>query len=363
MSANTNWSSVFNNAGSNSSQSNSNNNVPTPQATPQNAIAVMQNPNASPDDQMAAANWLRQSVYGNQQQQQGGVPGILGQMSGASPASAQSILRLVQGRGSSLGAGASAGNGDTQSGISAQASNTLPNTSTLSSVLSNPIVGALAGGALGALGGGGKGAIAGAIGGPMLGSNVAQALNAAQANDPTTNLAALSAKYLPLLAASYAGSFYKNPTAPTSYGRPASQNETLAEVTPKTPASGGHWYTYGTLPDETAQGHAAGGAITDPMANASPLSAGVAAPSETGQRFVQGKGSGLDDLVPAKLSDGEYVMDAQSVATLGGGSSKAGAQKLDKMRQNIRKDAGKRMVKGKQFMTPKDPEHYLPDED
>jgi hypothetical protein len=359
MSANTNWSSVFNNAGSNSSQSNSNNNVPTPQATPQNAIAVMQNPNASPDDQMAAANWLRQSVYGNQQQQQGGVPGILGQMSGASPASAQSILRLVQGRGSSLGAGASAGNGDTQSGISAQASNTLPNTSTLSSVLSNPIVGALAGGALGALGGGGKGAIAGAIGGPMLGSNVAQALNAAQANDPTTNLAALSAKYLPLLAASYAGSFYKNPTAPTSYGRPASQNETLAEVTPKTPASGGHWYTYGTLPDETAQGHAAGGAIADPMANASPLSAGVAAPSVTGDSYIHGKGSGTEDLVPARLANQEFVIPADVVASLGDGSSDEGANKLYNLMDNVRKHKAPALAKGKLPPDAKSPERYM----
>lgn len=37
------------------------------------------------------------------------------------------------------------------------------------------------------------------------------------------------------------------------------------------------------------------------------------------------------------LSDGEYVIDADTVAALGDGSSKAGASVLDKFRQEIRK--------------------------
>jgi hypothetical protein len=37
------------------------------------------------------------------------------------------------------------------------------------------------------------------------------------------------------------------------------------------------------------------------------------------------------------LSDGEYVFDADTVAALGDGSSKAGAAVLDKMREAIRK--------------------------
>jgi len=36
------------------------------------------------------------------------------------------------------------------------------------------------------------------------------------------------------------------------------------------------------------------------------------------------------------LSDGEYVFDADTVAALGDGSSKAGAEILDKFRQEIR---------------------------
>jgi hypothetical protein len=232
--------------------------------------------------------------------------------------------------------------------------------SSLTSALANPAIGALLGAGLGAIGGGGKGALAGAALGPMLGSNVSQIMQAAHDKDPSTSLAALSARYLPLLAASYAGAFYKNPTAPTSYGRPSSQNQTLADVTPKSkPQTNNSWYTYGSIPDYTG-GHAAGGAIHDPMSPMGSLSQGVAAPGETGQRFVDGPGDGTSDDVNAKLSDGEYVFDAGTTAMLGNGSSKAGAQKLDKMRENIRKDAGKKMVKGKQFMKSKNnPMDYM----
>lgn len=53
--------------------------------------------------------------------------------------------------------------------------------------------------------------------------------------------------------------------------------------------------------------------------------------------FVSGGAmSGQGDTVPAMLSDGEYVMDADTVAALGDGNSKAGAGALDQMRQNIR---------------------------
>lgn len=53
--------------------------------------------------------------------------------------------------------------------------------------------------------------------------------------------------------------------------------------------------------------------------------------------FVQGQGDGQSDDIPAMLADGEYVFDADTVAALGNGSSKAGALQLDKMRQAIRK--------------------------
>jgi hypothetical protein len=53
-------------------------------------------------------------------------------------------------------------------------------------------------------------------------------------------------------------------------------------------------------------------------------------------KLISGAGGGQDDLIDAKLSPGEYVMDAETVSALGDGSSEAGAKRLDKMRQNLR---------------------------
>lgn len=52
---------------------------------------------------------------------------------------------------------------------------------------------------------------------------------------------------------------------------------------------------------------------------------------------VHGPGDGQSDDIPAMLADGEYVIDAETVAQIGNGSTKAGAKALDEFRQNIRK--------------------------
>jgi hypothetical protein len=76
-------------------------------------------------------------------------------------------------------------------------------------------------------------------------------------------------------------------------------------------------------------------------------------------RFARGAGSGRDDTIDAKLSDGEYVIDAETVALLGDGSNKAGAQRLDKMRSEIRAQKGKSLAKGKISPNAKSPLAYL----
>jgi hypothetical protein len=66
-----------------------------------------------------------------------------------------------------------------------------------------------------------------------------------------------------------------------------------------------------------------------------------------GGGFLHGPGSGQSDEIegatptgrPVLLSDGEYVIDAPTVAALGDGSSDAGARRLDQLRRQIRKDA------------------------
>lgn len=76
-------------------------------------------------------------------------------------------------------------------------------------------------------------------------------------------------------------------------------------------------------------------------------------------RFARGAGTGRSDEIDAKLSDGEYVIDAETVAMLGDGSSKAGAQRLDKMREEIRSHKGKALAKGKFSPDAKSPLSYL----
>jgi len=63
--------------------------------------------------------------------------------------------------------------------------------------------------------------------------------------------------------------------------------------------------------------------------------------------MVDGGGDGMSDSVPATIdgqqdllvSKDEYVVDAPTVAMIGNGSSDAGAEKLDKMREEVRKAA------------------------
>jgi hypothetical protein len=74
---------------------------------------------------------------------------------------------------------------------------------------------------------------------------------------------------------------------------------------------------------------------------------------------VEGPGTGRSDDIPAVLSDGEYVIDAETVALLGDGSSKAGAKKLDDLRIKVRKHKGKNLAKGKFSVDAKHPEAYM----
>ena len=72
-----------------------------------------------------------------------------------------------------------------------------------------------------------------------------------------------------------------------------------------------------------------------------------------------GSGSGRADTIDARLSDGEYVIDAETVAMLGDGSTKAGAARLDQMRNQIRKHKGRALAKGKFSPNAKSPLAYL----
>ena len=51
--------------------------------------------------------------------------------------------------------------------------------------------------------------------------------------------------------------------------------------------------------------------------------------------YAQGDGTGQSDDIPAMLHDGDYVIDADAVAALGDGSSKAGAQALSQFQSKV----------------------------
>jgi len=128
------------------------------------------------------------------------------------------------------------------------------------------------------------------------------------------------------------------------------------------------WLTYGTRPelnffDYTSQANPA--PITTPIPE-EPRGPSMYVPDTT--RFarggraefaVNGPGTGRSDDIPAVLSDGEYVIDAETVALLGDGSSKAGAKKLDELRVKVRKHKGKKLAKGRFSANAKKPEAYL----
>lgn len=91
---------------------------------------------------------------------------------------------------------------------------------------------------------------------------------------------------------------------------------------------------------------------------------GLTALAAGGQgRFLQGPGDGTSDSIPAvignrqpaRLADGEFVVDARTVSELGNGSSKAGAQKLYKMMDRIH-GARKKVGRGQDSKA----EKYLP---
>lgn len=87
------------------------------------------------------------------------------------------------------------------------------------------------------------------------------------------------------------------------------------------------------------------------------LSEGGVAPDVEGP--VAGPGTGRSDDIDARLSDGEYVIDAETVALLGDGSTAAGAEALDRMREAIRMHKGQALAKGKFSPAARSPLDYL----
>lgn len=125
------------------------------------------------------------------------------------------------------------------------------------------------------------------------------------------------------------------------------------------------YFTYGTRPEVMF--------FEDTMSKAAPVTegpvTGQAPPDEGGPfakgglaeggRYYEGEGSGRDDKIPALLSDGEYVIDAETLALLGDGSPKEGARRMDQFRAKIRKHKGNALSRGRISPNAKSPDKYM----
>lgn len=108
-------------------------------------------------------------------------------------------------------------------------------------------------------------------------------------------------------------------------------------------------------PEDDDRAFAEGGEVDEePMMDEEGLEDGTEDP-----RYAKGPGTGRSDEIDAKLSDGEYVFDAETVALLGDGSSDAGAQVLDDLRRKIRAWKGKKLAKGEISDDAPDPAELL----
>lgn len=104
------------------------------------------------------------------------------------------------------------------------------------------------------------------------------------------------------------------------------------------------FYTYGTAidPQQVMQQLAQEDYAGTEYANGGYAHGGLHVPTVEGRHDyragsrVSGEGDGQSDDIPAMLADGEYVFDADTVAQLGNGSTKAGSDLLDKFREEIR---------------------------
>lgn len=130
---------------------------------------------------------------------------------------------------------------------------------------------------------------------------------------------------------------------------PQTVTNAQGQTVPRRPGSGGITYfspmTYASAPVRTVPGVAPPPAPATPVDDPTQSGVGGATGGATGGltslagggRFLRGGGDGVSDSIPAKfaetgkparLADGEFVLDARTVSEIGNGSSEAGARKL-----------------------------------
>ena len=170
-----------------------------------------------------------------------------------------------------------------------------------------------------------------------------------------------------------AGASTARPTAPTGGAGAGGMGGALPKytLTRKQVSPAIDYYTYGTRPE--AQFFEQGLQLESPKQPELPPARppgdesvmaqgglmGYAKGGSKKSRYFDGPGSGRDDKIPALLSDGEYVIDAETLALLGDGSTKEGARRMDKFRANIRQHKGRALSRGQISPDAKSPNKYM----
>lgn len=126
----------------------------------------------------------------------------------------------------------------------------------------------------------------------------------------------------------------------SALGGPTGFYRNLAALEDDSPIDLAEAYSYGSRPERRFFNYARGGEVRSRFA-------------------VEGPGDGRSDDIPALLSDGEYIVDAETVALLGDGSNRAGAKKLDRFRVELRKHKGRKLAAGGISAKAREPSAYL----
>jgi hypothetical protein len=157
----------------------------------------------------------------------------------------------------------------------------------------------------------------------------------------TTGITFRPSTLRPTLTGGIGGTGSRYPYTPQTYGRRGGDQETEYLFFTRDPVTGQP--AVAPVVPAAAPGRKEGGEIEDDMVKH--LVDYHKNGGHQGPGQVKGIGSGQEDKIPAWLSDGEYVWSAQDVADLGDGSTDEGVRRLDKMRQMVRRQAGRKDVK------------------
>lgn len=137
---------------------------------------------------------------------------------------------------------------------------------------------------------------------------------------------------------------------------PAAQSS-YASRTPRT-MTAQDWSQYGMRPEQSFWSDIEQRYTPPALAPSGSVAASTPAPSGLRVEDRYASGGRADDQI-ARVSEGEYIIDAETVALLGDGSNEAGARKLDDLRVNIRKAKGRNLAKGKISPDARNPASYM----